>query len=99
MAQPTQQQPDFEVRCELCDVSFPVGTKRCIHCGEKIGKPLFFPTTDEDGMPLLQRAEPLEEIDEAEAQPRRGRFLRAGFTLVWVVLALMSAAVRACQEG
>ncbi len=23
----------YEVRCARCDVSFPVGTKKCIHCG------------------------------------------------------------------
>jgi len=28
----------FEVRCLQCDVSFPVGTKRCMHCGNKIGR-------------------------------------------------------------
>ncbi len=27
----------FEVRCARCDVTFPVGTKRCIHCGVPIG--------------------------------------------------------------
>ncbi len=25
----------FEVRCHRCGVSFPVGTKRCMYCGEK----------------------------------------------------------------
>ena len=29
--------PDFEVRCLNCDVSFPVGTKRCLHCGGRVG--------------------------------------------------------------
>lgn len=23
----------YEVRCPRCDVSFPVGTRRCVHCG------------------------------------------------------------------
>jgi hypothetical protein len=27
----------YEIRCYECDVSFPVGTKRCIHCGGKTG--------------------------------------------------------------
>lgn len=26
----------FEVRCERCNVSFPVGTRQCIHCGGRI---------------------------------------------------------------
>lgn len=32
----------YEVRCHDCDVSFPVGTKRCIHCGGRTGsRPIF----------------------------------------------------------
>jgi len=27
----------YEVRCPRCDVSFPVGTRRCIHCGGRTG--------------------------------------------------------------
>ncbi|HEB89086.1 MAG TPA: hypothetical protein ENI85_05905 [Deltaproteobacteria bacterium] len=26
-------QTPFEVRCPRCDVTFPIGTKRCVHCG------------------------------------------------------------------
>ncbi len=35
MTSPTFE-PDitpFEVRCPRCDVTFPIGTKRCVHCG------------------------------------------------------------------
>ena len=28
---------EYEVRCSRCDVSFPVGQKRCIHCGGRLG--------------------------------------------------------------
>jgi hypothetical protein len=28
--------PTFEVRCAHCDVTFPVETRRCIHCGRAI---------------------------------------------------------------
>ncbi len=28
-----RQGSPYEVRCPRCDVSFPVGTRRCIHCG------------------------------------------------------------------
>jgi len=107
--------PDYEVRCHHCNVSFPVGTKRCVHCGEKIGRTPFFQptiqrTTDEQGMPVFhdpdavqetEETEEAEEAEEAEAetQGRSGRFLRVGFTLVWLVLAFLSAAVRACQDG
>lgn len=26
----------YEVRCDNCDVSFPPGTKRCLHCKERL---------------------------------------------------------------
>jgi len=29
----------YEVRCPRCDVSFPVGTRTCLHCGGATGKP------------------------------------------------------------
>ncbi|MFT5442050.1 MAG: hypothetical protein ACI8W3_001092 [Myxococcota bacterium] len=32
----------FEVRCYNCDVTFPVGTKRCMHCGGKPGQQALF---------------------------------------------------------
>lgn len=33
----------YEVRCPRCDVSFPVGTRTCLHCGGPTGEagPLF----------------------------------------------------------
>jgi hypothetical protein len=31
----TAQTTRFEVRCPSCNVSFPVGTKRCVHCGAR----------------------------------------------------------------
>jgi hypothetical protein len=30
----------YEIRCEDCKVSFPPGTKTCIHCGSKLGRRL-----------------------------------------------------------
>jgi hypothetical protein len=29
----------YEVRCPRCDVSFPVETRKCIHCGGPTGRP------------------------------------------------------------
>jgi hypothetical protein len=31
----TTSQDVFEVRCHRCEVSFPLGTKRCMYCGGK----------------------------------------------------------------
>jgi len=100
MVDGTQNLNVYEVRCEGCDVSFPPGTRQCVHCGERIGRPrLLLGRGDE--MPEFAGGEPFPEAREAEeAEPASGgRFLRVGFTLVWVVLALASAALRACREG
>jgi len=45
---------EYEVRCPRCDVSFPVSTKRCLHCGGKTGPsvtqiPEFHVSTGEGG--------------------------------------------------
>lgn len=32
----------YEVRCNACDVSFPLGTKRCVHCGGRTGPSSIF---------------------------------------------------------
>jgi hypothetical protein len=99
MAEGSRNLEVYEVRCDHCDVSFPPGTKRCIHCGERIGRPRLLPGAGES-MPSFEGGEPFPEAhdaDEAEGQSS-GRFLRIGFTLVWLLLAFASAAVRACQE-
>jgi hypothetical protein len=36
----------YEVRCPRCDVSFPVGTRNCIHCGN--------PTVGADRVAILE---------------------------------------------
>lgn len=102
---PDLQSPAVEVRCHRCDVSFPVGTKRCIHCGERIGRPLFggpapghAPEGEEAEDVAVLRGSGDVEAEEADAEPQ-GRLLRAGFTLFWVVVAVLSAVMRSCQEG
>lgn len=103
MSNPLQASPSFEVRCENCDVTFPVGTKQCIHCGGRIGRPFVFGRGSEaaadelpDFDPLDERA--MEQAEEAE-DPQRGRGLRFGVTALWLIAALLSALVRACQDG
>ena len=91
MQQP--QTPAIEVRCLACDVSFPPGTKRCLHCGEKIGTPRFLPVDNEQGIPGLASA----DLEDLEVEPRGGRMMRVGFTIFWVLVALISAAARNCQ--
>lgn len=28
----------YEIRCDSCDVSFPPGTKSCLHCKQRLGR-------------------------------------------------------------
>jgi hypothetical protein len=78
----TTTQDVFEVRCHHCEVSFPLGTKRCMYCG---GKPSAGPPQVEflgmremeahtvpaersaPGLPRPRKAE-LEQEGEAEEE-------------------------------
>ena len=81
----------FEVYCDRCRVTFPVGTRRCLHCGG--------PTSASRGRPSL-RLEPASEPEAAEAQlepPELGR--RRAFspvTLAWIALIAAGYLYRAC---
>jgi hypothetical protein len=103
----------FEVRCPSCDVSFPVGTRRCVHCGGRMSKSLG------KGSGGLRSQEPArtQEVrgsrspidydggespfDEAEDEvvEQRGSILRRSLTLVWVVILIGISVIRACMEG
>lgn len=41
--------PVYEVRCTRCNVSFPVETKKCFHCGGPTGRPGPFVSADPQG--------------------------------------------------
>ncbi len=97
MSEPFQESPNFEVRCWHCNVSFPIGTKRCVHCGEKIGRPAILGRPGDLELGEMPVFDPTEEA--AEAEPQRGRGFRLGVTALWLIAALLSAVVRACQEG
>jgi hypothetical protein len=49
---------EFEVRCANCDAGFAVGTRHCIHCGQRLGAGV---------LPGLQRRNPADPADPAEA--------------------------------
>ena len=78
----------YEVRCHRCDCSFAPGTKRCIHCGERIGKPI--------RMPGLEVRE--HEADD-EVEMGSPTFLRGALWAVTAVVAMIMTAIRACQGG
>ena len=83
-------QTPFEVYCYGCQSSFAVGTRRCVHCGGRLGSERMLPPAGT--RPSIQDREIVEE-----ELPTRGRF--SPLTALWLVLALGAAAYRACTGG
>jgi hypothetical protein len=81
----------FEVYCDRCRVTFPLGTRRCIHCGGPTGSsPRRLPSP-------FGAASGAEEI-EAELDPTLARRrLLSPLTLVWIVLIVGGYLIRACS--
>jgi hypothetical protein len=84
----------YEVRCHECRVTFPVGTRRCIHCGERLGRarPRFIPTPHGE----LPWESEEEEVAGEEAPAGRRRFL-SPFTLMWLLAAVAASLYRSCE--
>jgi len=75
---------DFEVRCYHCDTSFAVGTKSCIHCGQRLGRP---PVEVVYGGARSQAPE-----EEVKNSPLR--------SVMWVLMAIIAVAMsvaRSCE--
>lgn len=78
----------YEVYCTHCSVSFPVGTRVCIHCGQPIGR-----TAAEAAAGLLTPAS-----DEQAAQDFPLRAVKASpLTFVWLLAAVATVVYRACS--
>ena len=76
---------DFEVRCYHCGTSFAVGTKRCIHCGQRLGSA---PVEVAYGGTSSQAPE--EEV--VKSSPLR--------SVMWVLMAIIAVAMsvaRSCE--
>jgi hypothetical protein len=101
----------YEVICPHCNVTYPIDTKVCMHCGGRTspshlqvpnrpprGGDRAEPSIDrewETGEPL-----PLEVFEEAgEAPPQRSTKMRSLITLAWILLAVGFSIMRACNEG
>jgi hypothetical protein len=87
-------QTPFQVNCPRCHVSFPVGTKRCIHCGERIVQHRGIQTRILPPVPS-----PFEEgpdLSEDEIAPRK-RFI-SPMTLVWIAAAVWLGIQRSCNS-
>jgi hypothetical protein len=88
----------YEVYCNSCRVSFPVGTRRCLHCGSA--------TSAERGAagarvpPLLRPSlETLPPLDEIEQSPTATARPRVGFSpssLLWILFLVAYGFVKSC---
>ena len=85
---PARTMARYEVRCPRCRVSFPIGTRTCLHCGSRIRSEELVPSA---AVPAVSPTEQAEEELEAGRSPMR---LITG--LVWVALALAGSLYRAC---
>ncbi len=78
----------YEVTCTHCRVTFPVGTRTCVHCGQRIGRAV--------GMaPTLMGRGPFEEELPEEAPARSLAF--SPTTFVWLLAAVATVVYRSCQ--
>jgi hypothetical protein len=78
----------IEVYCNHCRVTFPMGSKRCIHCGGPLSRERMGP-----GVELAGRTE--EALPEEELVTRRSPF--SPLTLVWIALLAGAYVMRMCS--
>jgi hypothetical protein len=90
-----------EAWCPRCSVTHVPGTARCIHCGGPVmpeRPPEGVTSAAQTGLPgslsPWQKAPP----EEPEAGTRTARPLRFGMAALWIVLAIVTAILRACRE-
>jgi hypothetical protein len=81
-------QTPFEVFCYDCRVTFPVGTRRCIHCGGPISR---------RGHAPERAAGPEILVEDGAPDVSVGR--RLGGISLWVLLAVGAAVARMCNGG
>jgi hypothetical protein len=81
----------YQVYCNQCHVTFPAGTRRCLHCGSRL-------QSDRAGHDLALPPEIGVEIEaeEAERPKRRSVSPIAG---IWLVLAVVITVIRSCTSG
>jgi hypothetical protein len=82
-------QTPYEVYCYECRVTFPLGTRNCVHCGRPIGAPPGARVPN----PLIPTGDAVEAPDPLSTARRVG-----GLSL-WVLLALGAALSRLCAGG
>jgi hypothetical protein len=79
----------YEVVCTRCKVTFPVGTRSCMHCGQPIGRaPARTPT--------LRGPAPIEAEPDDDLPTRSMAF--SPMTFVWLLAAIATVIYRSCQS-
>lgn len=97
----------YEAWCAPCQVSYPPGTKRCLHCGGGVmpmrpvesmrsAAPLSIRSAGDGPAPPDLVAD--ESAGEGAEASRAARPFRIGLTTIWIVLAVLGAILRTCAE-
>jgi len=79
----------YESYCYQCQVTVPVGTRRCAHCGGPIGRP----------GAVGEQAAPPELPTEEDAPQQPGMLRRLGGISLWILIAAGAAISRMCESG
>jgi len=90
-----EQAASFEVRCDRCSVTYPVGTRTCIHCGGRLGRGGGIRAIRAElGAAAARGAPAPAEIEEEELPGRSG--IMSPVAILWVVLLVGGAIYRLC---
>ena len=104
---------EFEVWCNHCDVTFPVKTPRCLHCGGRTSpERLQRSMRDVDPMALRDASRPMlatdpdsfhqiiEEgpVEAVDEEPGGRSLLRAGMSVIWMILLAAGYLWKSCTE-
>ncbi|MDH3519555.1 MAG: hypothetical protein OEM49_03785 [Myxococcales bacterium] len=81
----------YELHCNACRVTFPAGTRRCIHCGGPVG------VRSEPGSAQTTLLATGEALSEEEAPPEFAWSKHLGGLSLWVLLALGAVLSRMCS--
>ena len=79
----------YEVYCTRCKVTFPVGTRVCVHCGQPIGRVSV-------AAPTLRGPAPSDADPQDELPTRSMAF--SPMTFVWLLAAAATVIYRSCQQ-
>jgi len=96
-------QTPYEVYCHNCHTSFAAGTRKCVHCGNRIGSVRRGPagglipipgTADPES---ARQSDPYEEGEVEEEGLGSSLARRLGGLGIWILLALGATLMRMCE--